>query len=1030
MSLWSDRLAEVWAPPGRAGAGVVVGERGVLTARHVIEKTLAGEGGSPRARVVRPGVGVGDWLPMAVIWEDEGWDVALLSVDSRSAHADRWLAPDSPPAVIVALGVSAEAACEAVGFPQSEVVDDAWSARVRQTEQVVGTVMPAGQGKPPVRPERPLWSGRWVPLDVQTATPGTQAGWSGMSGAGVVLPDGRLIGLVVTAESGHDERRLYVVPLAGIFERTGEFAAALEGQTGRREIPQARRAPVWERLIEPDCLGGDGLPPRVSALGDLGAFGVKDANVSDEPPYLAYVPRDAEEDLRSALERAVATRRMLLVVGGSAAGKSRSAAEAVRRRFPDHRLLRPQAGKLADVLEASFADAEPTVVWLDDVQYYAHDAFGATLKRLLALGVVVVATIREKVMDDLDSPGDIRNATGDALTDETLVERVRWPTRWSRDERDRVAHHVRAQAVLNAVTGGTPLGAYCVAGPKLVQWFTDAQRARNDNPAPFALVRTVLDWYRTGITRPMPVDEATRLAATRPDLEDSLEPDELRDALEWATTSAFTVPRRSRQQALLITDSQTRSLTPHDYVLDYDQRTSAINVPDSVWNCAIAYATDDDRDAIGSAAYQAAKVEVAVRALIPLAESGNARAMFNVGVLLEDEDPAAARGWYERAAEAGHAGAMNGLGLMVVDEDRGAARDWWERAAEAGDSNAMNNLGVLLEDEDPAAARDWYERAAEAGHARAMSTLGILLRDEDPAAARDWYERAAEAGHATAMFNLGVLAAGEDPAAARDWYERAAEAGHAGAMFNLGVLLDGEDPAAARDWYERAAEAGHAGAMFNLGVLLDGEDPAAARDWYERAAEAGDSDAMVQFGVLLAGEDPAAARDWWERAAEAGDRDAMFNLGVLLDEEDPAAARDWWERSAEAGHAGAMFNLGVLAGGEDPAAARDWYERAAEAGHAGAMFNLGLLVVGEEPLAARGWWERAAEAGDGSAMFNLGVLLENEDPAAARDWYERAAEAGHAGAMSALGILLKDEDPAAARQWYERGAETGKTDDV
>ena len=161
----------------------------------------------------------------------------------------------------------------------------------------------------------------------------------------------------------------------------------------------------------------------------------------------------------------------------------------------------------------------------------------------------------------------------------------------------------------------------------------------------------MLDWYRTGITRPMPIDEATRLAATRPDLEDSLEPDELRDALEWATTSVFTVPRRSRQQALLITDPQTRSLTPHDYVLDYDQRTSAINVPDSVWNCAIAYATDDDRDAIGSAAYQAAKVEVAVRALIPLAESGNARAMFNVGVLLEDEDPAAARGWYERAAE-------------------------------------------------------------------------------------------------------------------------------------------------------------------------------------------------------------------------------------------------------------------------------------------------------------------------------------------------------------------------------------------
>src|SRR5258705_406129 len=81
------------------------------------------------------------------------------------------------------------------------------------------------------------------------------------------------------------------------------------------------------------------------------------ATGGEGPRYLEYVPGDAEEDLRSALERGVAERGMRLVVGGSGAGKSRSAAEAVRSRFPDHRLLRPQAGKLAAVLEAPLADA-------------------------------------------------------------------------------------------------------------------------------------------------------------------------------------------------------------------------------------------------------------------------------------------------------------------------------------------------------------------------------------------------------------------------------------------------------------------------------------------------------------------------------------------------------------------------------------------------------------------------------------------------------------------------------------------------
>ena len=169
---------------------------------------------------------------------------------------------------------------------------------------------------------------------------------------------------------------------------------------------------------------------------------------------------------------------------------------------------------------------------------------------------------------------------------------------------------------------------------------------------------------------------------------------------------------------------------------------------------------------------------------------------------------------------------------------RHAARGWYEQAAEAGDAVAMFNLGVLLEEDEPAAARAWYEQAVEAGETDAMLNLGLLLKEDEPAVARSWYERAAEAGDAGAMLNLGLLLEDDDPAAERSWYERAAAAGHAGAMFNLGLLLEEDDPAAARAWYERAAEAGDADAMLNLGLLLEEDDPDAAQAWYDRGAEA------------------------------------------------------------------------------------------------------------------------------------------------------------------------------------------------
>src|SRR5262245_16879061 len=116
-SLWGDRLAELWAAPGRAGAGVVLGTHAVLTAHHVVAGPPGDEPARLLARIVRLGSQhASPWVPMRLVWQDPQWDLALLVAE----RDEQWVTPFSPTPVIVRLGSAAEPDCEAVGFPQQE----------------------------------------------------------------------------------------------------------------------------------------------------------------------------------------------------------------------------------------------------------------------------------------------------------------------------------------------------------------------------------------------------------------------------------------------------------------------------------------------------------------------------------------------------------------------------------------------------------------------------------------------------------------------------------------------------------------------------------------------------------------------------------------------------------------------------------------------------------------------------------------------------------------------------------------------
>jgi hypothetical protein len=737
--IWDDRLAEVWAPPGKAGSGVVIGTSGVLTARHVIDAVATGaQKGPVLARVIRRGSPPQAWVPMQIAGEDAAWDLAVLHVDQEAPEAADWVRPASHSPVVVTVGGSSERDCESAGFPDEEVQRPTQSdpaGWVRQSEQLLGTLLPMGQAKPPVSLSGTL-PRDWMPLDAQTATPDVQSGWRGMSGAGVVLPDGRLAGVAVAAEDRHQQRRLCVVPLASALAQSTRLAMALADAADAPVVAETRFAPMYRRLFYHATLRTDGSPVRFDEVADPGVLGVKPIDLPGEPSYMTYVPRDDDPTLTQQLHEAASAKRMLLVTGYSGSGKSRSAAHAVRQAYPTHRLLRPLEHQLAALVDLPLADLAPAVVWLDDVEKYQHPALAETLWKLLATGLVLVGTIRlgqYRALTQVDgSRAEFRNPVGEALSDEQLVLQIDWKRDWSQCERDRTADYVTNRLARAAVRKGLSLSVWAVAGPDLVRELKYIQEDKDD-PCRYALVRAVLDWHHTGLTSLIPWPIAVDLV-NHAYLDQSASDDDLTEAVNWAIRPIGIGGRRGRYSLLT---RQQDTLTANDYIEDWDGRHPQSPIPDATWQSAIANAPSlDSLWNIGFTAHFADQTAVEQTAMQTLANAGDTDAMVNLGLLVKDRDPAAAQTWWKRAAAIGNTDAMVGLGLLVKDRDPAAAQTWWKRAAAAGNTDAMVGLGLLLKDRDPAAAQAWWERAAAAGNTDAKGNLEVLLANRDPAAAQ------------------------------------------------------------------------------------------------------------------------------------------------------------------------------------------------------------------------------------------------------------------------------------------------------
>ena len=297
---------------------------------------------------------------------------------------------------------------------------------------------------------------------------------------------------------------------------------------------------------------------------------------------------------------------------------------------------------------------------------------------------------------------------------------------------------------------------------------------------------------------------------------------------------------------------------------------------------------------------------MALAILGPLAEQGDARAQFQMGVMCS-----------------------NGQG---IPQDSAKALYWYHLAAAQDLAAAQYNIGVMYGagkgvPQDEAKAIEWYSKPAAQELAEAQYNIGLTYLQGRPGIKSDyvkafyWFSKAAAQGKADAQLGLGAIYDGglgiaKNYAHAAEWFRRAAEQGLAGAQALLGSSYEygrgvPQSYHKAFDWYNKAAAQGNDIAETNLGSLYGAgrgvpQDNTKAAYWYGKAAEQGMVVAQASLGARYAAgigvpQDFVLSIKWLILAQAGGDEDSR-KLLIDIEQISPSAqvaeaqrlAREWW----------------------------------------------------------------------------------------------------------------------------------------
>lgn len=396
-------------------------------------------------------------------------------------------------------------------------------------------------------------------------------------------------------------------------------------------------------------------------------------------------------------------------------------------------------------------------------------------------------------------------------------------------------------------------------------------------------------------------------------------------------------------------------------------------------------------------AFQAGRHAKAVELAKPLAEQGNAEALYLMGFAHEsgqgvEASKEKALEFYRKAAAGKHKDAVYRLSFILLASDKEEERD-----------QARQALETAAKDDPAVAARILGEAYLR----------GMLTPTADPDKAVFWWKRAADAGDILSVLLIARFYEGQfgfpelkDTKQSLENYAKAAGLGNAGAMAALGSrLLSGDeknrDEKKGREWLKKAIAAKEYSAYLALGDYEENvkKDPKAALAEYERGKDAGQVDCMLRTAdFYLEGKgvdkDTDRGMSLLNKAAEAGNPVANFRVAAaLLSAEKPEKA----DLLTGYGHllAAANGNLGEAQN------------------ELGLLYLSGKLGVADTSGGVA-WLTRAAQGGNAQAQNNLATLYERgigglqKNIENAGQLYSLAANQGHGPATLALARLINE----------------------
>ncbi len=188
--------------------------------------------------------------------------------------------------------------------------------------------------------------------------------------------------------------------------------------------------------------------------------------------------------------------------------------------------------------------------------------------------------------------------------------------------------------------------------------------------------------------------------------------------------------------------------------------------------------TDAEQFDNATKAYEYKDYATALKLIRPLAEKGNAKAQYNLGLMYYEGDGVRADlnetfKWYTLAANQGNANAQHGLGYMYekgygVKQDYGEAVKWYKFAANQGYGFSQHNLGVMYQhglsvQQDYVEAMKWFKLAASQHVYESEFNIGQIYKEggfgiqQDSNEAVKWFKLSAEHGYVNAQYVLGTM---------------------------------------------------------------------------------------------------------------------------------------------------------------------------------------------------------------------------------------------------------------------------------